>query len=317
MTTDKTEEVPTIEPVQCVPFDSMLSKGEMVDHLRNAHGIHSIAGTHVHEKMKMTKDDLVRVHRQHHEAQAELEATGRTERYRDVQQPDGSWKKEPQLRIRRFHAMLNPIVIPHEHGVQNTDAARADQEAVDAAKSGKTLPKMTSSELTRLGKLVDNDFANLRSEMQQFAADTKNSRAEDLRAEFAKTKDKSVEYQAKANKLIDKAEAELKELVAKAKDEDISLIVPSFRETRYGDRYAVTAENKARDKAMRTLIDEVDTQLNRALMSLEQQRLTAQRRILMAGISETAKQFLDEIPSAQELMVKSQAENIAKVSITS
>jgi len=60
---------------------------------------------------------------------------------------------------------------------------------------------------------------------------------------------------------------------------------------------------------------EVEADRKRALNTLERARLTAQRKVLMSGVSEEALTILDTIPNARTLMVEAAQQRIQPMGI--
>lgn len=283
-TTEKSEVIVT----EAAPFAD-LSKKQMIEHLIHAHRISRIYGQRLHEGTKITKDDLISEHKRYTVVPREYEFLDSNENgYRVKNLGTGN--------------VFTLNGIPHVHTV--LAATTSDQAIIDAAKSGDAIKvKMSSSEISRLTKLVDNDFANLKSEMQQFAADMREEKRQEVKAQFAEAQKGKLTFITKAEVIQTKAFKALQELRNDADEAGIALEIPLLN---YGRNYgtgSASANVKALEAAQKKAEAEVNEMLTRGLMSLEQQRLTAQRKVLMAGISEQAMQVLSTVPSAKELMV--------------
>lgn len=63
---------------------------------------------------------------------------------------------------------------------------------------------------------------------------------------------------------------------------------------------------KGRLEAINKAKAENENMLERALMTLERQRLTAQRQVLVSGVSQEATVILNDLPKASDLMVTAQ-----------
>lgn len=180
---------------------------------------------------------------------------------------------------------------PHTH-----TAVPQGKAEVDLTKGG----ILNSTQRKALKDLVDNDFLALKAEINQFANDLAHQAREKVRAEWAaKGADKEV-YRLKANALISNYRNERDRLIMEARVAGVEVKMPNI------DRYNSDVEAKVNGlkEAIDAAIAVVEEDRRRALTTLERQRLTAQRTVLMSGVNKDALAILDTIPDAKSLMVE-------------
>lgn len=261
-----TENNSPTESVEVAPFD-LMRKDLQREHLIRAHG--------VYPESRDTKTDMETKHQKRHELEAQGQRLGRH--------------------------------VPHTHSAVVQTPLTDEQEAmVGSAKAGERLTDkpLSVSERRVLERLVDNDFATLRAEMQQFANDEKANRLAAVDAEWAERVNEAKRYEERVSRTIREAQAQLAGLVTEAGGKGIDLTIPEIE--RYGSTKAAVrglADERSR------VAGEVDRDLQRAMLTLKRQRLTAQRTILMNGVTPEAAGLLDGIPTAQALMVEAARAN--------
>lgn len=309
MTNDENDSKP--EPVIFPRITADMTKAEIVDHLVEMHGFRSLHGYHLSKNIKVTKDDLIEFHNEQHEVLEHPDArfvqnggfvdqnTGRYLGVRIIQDPAHGARQ------------ANVPVIDHRHETIMSEISAEDLDM--AAKARRNEPvsdkPLNAAQRKVLKELVDNDFNALKSEAEQFAADALEARFAELEADWADAQEKvpglTDEYRelrtAQKKELADLEERHEKarqKLRDKAGRSGIAL-----KEGYGGDiQGEITGLNDAKKQAKA----QNQAMLDRAKMTIERQRLTAQRRVLISGVDSESAKILDEIPDAQTLMVESQ-----------
>lgn len=311
------------EALEAQPFDGSMTKDEMVDHIIDVHQHYG----HINGKSfgkygtKVTKDELIRWHERQHEI-LDADELVLLSRYGtlQVQLAHGD----------RYDVAVLPTM-RHTHLAVAVSEATA--EAAASLRAGKKVDGVLSvTERKVLKEVVDNDFGALKQEMKAFAADTLTSVKDGINDEWdkreksipdfaARATQKARKFGEKADALRNKYEAERKALTdayqddlnkiqVEAKERGVELVADteSTYDENTGERRQRTvykASVKGRREALEEAQRENETMLNRALMDLERQRLTAQRQVLLSGVPEGAMPILESIPDAKTLMVES------------
>ena len=259
----------TPTPVDVVPF-TLMKRDPQSDHLHRMHGV-----SNWDVNSKTTKARMEVVHNMHHAGE------GR------------------QSRSRQVPHTHSPIVSP----VEVAPKSPLSQEEQDGLKQrlleGKTL---NTTERRALEKLVDNDFAALKTEVAQMGADLLAQRLAALKTEWAEKTDKIADYVRKVEATWREAQRQTSDLRALAAEDGVTLTVPEY--SRYGKSEGTVAGFAT---AEREIKQEVDADLKRAFNTLERSRLTAQRTVLLSAVSVEAAKVLDAIPSAKDLMMQASA----------
>lgn len=275
--TDTTTTLPA-----AIPFEEM-TKDDQFRHIVDHHGMDEWRLKRVRpDGHRQTKDDLLRFHTKLH---------------------DETTRKNAVSRGQRGNEWITPLT--HIHQAINIDGAAFDKETqtLNLAKP------LTKSEAKTLGDLVNNDFDALASEMRQMAADKKRGLLEDYDKEQSLKKQDAESFRVEAERLRAEAIRQSADLTERARKAGFDL--------RVGIRTDYVQIEVLDSNAKRNAVTaQVDADLSRALLALDRQRLTAQRQILMATITPEATKILDEIPSAQALMVEA-AKSRAAQEITS
>lgn len=175
---------------------------------------------------------------------------------------------------------------------------------------GFTDQPLSPTEQRNLTKLVDNQFSALTNEMEQFAADALESRETEVNQEFAEVEQRAESVLADIRRELSQTRSRVEEMIAAARRDGVTIEgfdtyqwTQAFRHGSYSLPSKTAALAEAR-KANHTLI-------RRTNLTIERQRLGAQRRILLSSLGEEAQAVLDSIPSAQQMMVAAQADDAA------
>lgn len=312
---------------EVTPFsEDAMTKDEMVAHIIQVHN-HSRSinnkAISLYGGTKATKQEMVAWHDAAHaildgpEDQTVINIWGQVVYVRD----DGrGGPGTPLPKIKHTHMASVPLT-PEQEG------------SLRAVRSGKRAEGVLSvTERKVLTQVVDNDFGSLKQEMRAFAADTLTAKKQEINADWdereksipdfatsatekKRTRDEKAralkeEYMKALKALEEKHQDDHRQIVAKAKERGVTL---EAREERYYDEQAQEhrsrtvyyASVEGRKEALAAAESENAQMLNRALMDLEKQRLTAQRQVLLSGVPESAMPILDSIPDAKALMVES------------
>ena len=317
------------EPVPQPPFDDSLSKQEMIEHLVRVHGLNNVRGVamSINGGTKATKEQMIRLHDGIHaslnDPSVEFRHTGN--RY------DGT---------KYVHAfavgnMLLPLA-RHDHAVPVV--AEIDVARVEAIRNNEPVSEKPLSVQERkvLTELVNNDFSGLKSEMRAFAADQlahvkaeiEQTRVERVAAAAALVKKANrikSDHKDKVRRLEEKHKEEMRllrerqavvwdEIIEEAHAAEVVFgkeVQPYFEE-KNGQRVektreVLTAVPLGIEEALAKAEADNKGYLARAEMTLERQRLDAQRRVLVSGVTKEAAGLLDTIPDAKSMMVEAAA----------
>lgn len=161
---------------------------------------------------------------------------------------------------------------------------------------------LNASQRKNLKELVENDFLALRAEINQFADDMARQKRGEIERDYKARGADSTTFMAKARDLAKAYRNGADALVLEARQAGVEIKVPEI--------YSRDVEVKVSglSSALREAEAEVDADRRRALNTLERARLTAQRRVLMTGVTEEALAILDTIPNAHTLMVEAAAQ---------
>lgn len=309
------------ERLDVPPFNDDMSKDEMIQHLLEFHGPAGGRAIYVGSHMvsgngtKATKDDLRGWHDRQHES-GQIVTWNVTTTY------NGSYH-EPTVSFGG---------VPHNHAAITLNdeqskvlsAVRQNQKV-----SGTTLGARDQKVLK---ELVDNDFGSLKAEMRAFAADTLSAKISDINEEWDR-KEKSIpdfatqatdqhrkhsdkvralqQRHAEEMKALKEAgEDAAKKIADKAKEKGV--VLKEGQES-YVDEFGVkrtrtifTAEVEGRKEAIAEATKENTKMVDRALLTVEKQRLTAQRQVLLSSVPDAALPIVESIPDAKTLMVEAQ-----------
>lgn len=208
--------------------------------------------------------------------------------------------KETLLTLHDWLHEKDIIRTPHEHIDVFTDGPDSETRA---QQSPGTTPRLSSQERRTLEKLVDYDFASLRGEIDQIAADTLQSRLESLDEEFKDQQRTADRYASKARQLSEKHNAAMQELIEQAKADGISIVGSNLLASTQ-----VTVQINDRQERIGKLQEENRRDKDRAQRTLERKRLETQRTVLLTGLGANAETVLGAIPTAQQLMLQAAQE---------
>jgi hypothetical protein len=272
-------------PIAPVAAIEEMTKPELYAHLNQHH-------YHTYLTSKSQKNKMIEAHDRQHE---NLDFT------REVDGVDtgrlGLGDQSQGVTPNRVHEHFAPAAL-------SADSASVLQDVRD----GKTVDRMLSvAERRALEKLIDNDFAGLRTQMIEFAAATLAEKLQDAQREWADRVAAVDQYTNALQKILVDGADRLTEVIESAALNGVTLSA--------GHSYAshmrttkVTAKVNGLTEAEAALRLENSTDLKRALLTLERQRLSAQRTVLLAGVSKEGQALLDTIPTAQQLMVQAAGE---------
>lgn len=263
-------------PAEAVPFEDLSNKEAMWEHLHDHHGWQA-ASTLINKthggKSKVTRSEMIKWHGQLHENVSEKAQA-----------------------VQHTHVPLAPVV-------EDIAAEKARRE--EAIRNGDAYigsKPLTSAERTALRTLVDNDFATLRSEMRQFADDTMTERQRQVIADWADKRAEAPRYVQQLAAMVANSAAAIKGVMAKAQADGIKIETSNllYRLNNADFGFDVEGEREAKLKVKQ----EVEQDLNRALLTLERQRLSVHRRILLASVPEGAQSLISQLPTANKLMLE-------------
>jgi hypothetical protein len=314
------------EPVDVVAFTEEMTKDEMIDHLVNVHNVREVAGKAISNTAgtKATKSEMVAFHQRVHEKQdapdAEFNTSGRRyvgHEYVYVYSLGGY--PVPEV----LHRHSAPVLTPEQAG------------AIASVRNNKRADGVLSAQDRKvLTELVNNDFHSLKQEMKAFAADTLFVKKADINKEWDE-KEKSIpdfasqatartrtfederraleqEYQRKQADLRAAYHDDLKAIVDQASEKGVSLTEETKSEVEADGRRVNRTVHKASVEGRKEALDIAEREnkafLDRALLDLERQRMTAQRQVLLSGVPEGAMTIVESIPDAKTLMVEAQKE---------
>lgn len=185
----------------------------------------------------------------------------------------------------------------HTHTAVEPPAHSTEVAPLDPAKP------MNATQQRRLEKLVDNDFQALRAEINQMADDLAKAKRYELTKEWNDRGSNADAFVTQAQTLIREHRSVIDALVIEARSKGVELEVPeSYRQQ---DIKAKVAGLKDAIKAAEA---DIEADRSRALNHLERARLTAQKKVLLAGITEEGFKLLEEIPDARTLLIQAQQE---------
>lgn len=297
--------VPTVVPIET------LNKKDLYEHLSTFHSGH--VGTYQGVTSKSSKTDMENLHARLHEiidhtqAEQALVTTG---------EGRSTWVPNPvQAEAgNRFADGYRSKV--HEHLVLVTGPASEDErEMLDAIQNGDLGRVLSVTERKALERLIDNDFASLRNEMNAYAKDVLTERLKAVEEDFTDRRKEAERLRKATVKALAKANVEVTKALETAKTAgvDISGLGNSafaFNETHWDGTVKAVVAGQA--EAETKVKNENRSDIQAALHTLERQRLASQRLVLLAGISPEGQKLLDTVPDARTLMVEAASERAAK-----
>jgi hypothetical protein len=194
----------------------------------------------------------------------------------------------------------------HTHTAVNALSQDAQAELPKGVEDDLGLDKpLNASQRKNLKDLVDNDFLALRAEIDQFADDMAQQKRSEIRGEWADRGASADDFVRRARDLMKVYQDATDALVIEARAAGVELDVAEFAQYQKGD---VSAKVPRLDTAVKDAEREVEADRRRALNTLERARLTAQKKVLMAGVDPQALGILQTIPNARDLMLEAAAE---------
>jgi hypothetical protein len=283
----------TTEKVQAAPLTMSSTKHEILTHLVTVHGIgyvdrQTIYSTNGKYDCKASKERLLQVHNTYHET---LDAS-------DREVSNGTAYHN------RRSAQLP--VVEHVHtaaeatGLSASEATDEQREAASRVIRGERISDkpLPAGERKVLMELVNNDFDSLEQEMRALAADHLTARKAELKEEWQERRAAAPEFVKTIQKIERKARRKVEDQVRKAREAGVVVQEANWR------YFNPRSEFEGYTKAQREVEKENQEFLSRALMSLQRQRLEAQRRILISGVTEESAKILETIPDAKTLMIQ-------------
>lgn len=261
-----------------------------------------------------------------------------------VRQPpvDGTYSMWVHLMNRhegRRDSFLPPIPHSHDPVVVPEDLAGL-AEAITEAPDNKpvTSKPLSATERKLLSQVLDNDFANLKARMKSMADaslearqreinadwDAKEARVPDLageattlrRAQQDEARELRRKHEEAMAKMLERHQDAMAKVTAKADQAGVQLVeVQEEYVNEVGQRATrpvLKSEVIGRKEALEAANKDVKRMLSQALLELEQQRLNAQRKVLVSGITQEAAKILDTIPAADQMMLDAQAQKTAR-----
>lgn len=288
--------------VEAVPFtDETMTRDDMLEHIEKVHG-YDIRNSYQFTS-KVTKAQMQTWHEDQHKGLEIAKENGW-----DLS-PDGDhWSLTPEQRQTLVAAGVRTIPIKPRVEHIHTEVPVPDTVTEAAKKIGKgsvsntPVASLNASERKALKELVDNDFEMLKQEMAQMASDMAANAVAEVEAEWATRREAWKDFRHKAQRLLDKQDKARRALIREAEEAGVRLRLMDG----YG-RAAIEAEVKGYEEALIAARAAAKAQLDRALLTLERQRLSAQREVLLTGVTKEAAVVLDAIPDAKTLMVEAAA----------
>jgi hypothetical protein len=265
---------------------------DIKSHLQKYHGFVIYRG--------VRKDELLFKHRVVHAETAEALEPLYQERFPSMRPEERAQRVASQM---ERNAENNTRMIPHAHESELL-AEPTDQRLLDILKDpDKPLPNtpLTVSERKVLKDLIDNDFRALLRELEQFALEARAAQENEIITEYA---DKTMAMNA--------ITSEYSELLNRQYIERVDF-ANAQRELGYapGPVYAPSGTNLSlrvvgKEEAMRRALADYENAIRTARNAVETQRLNAQRRVLLAGLTPAAREMLNDIPDAKTMMIQAQ-----------
>lgn len=201
---------------------------------------------------------------------------------------------------------------PHTH-----TAVAAASEAPEDPTSGKDLDGVDLSkplnvtQRRALRDLVENDFLAMKAEINQMADDMAKQRRDELTREWAARGADADQFERRGAELMETYRTAGAALIAEAQAAGVELAMPRIK-----DSYpSLEAKVTGLHEALREVEQEVEADRRRALNTLERQRLTAQRKVLLTGVTQEALNILDTIPTASQLMLEAAAQRTERTAV--
>lgn len=293
-------------PQPILPADGM-NKKDLYAHLQQYHG--DRVGGWNQTNSKSSKDDMETIHAKLHE---EIDYT-QTEAVLAQLQRDGYttsvWVRNPVVSLEGEPTFAPTAEQVHEHIFVTSTTAEEDRKVFEAVTDGTLNRVLSVTERKALERLIDNDFAGLRNEMQNYAKEILETRLEGVRDDFAAKQKEAEKAQKAAAKTVTDLREKLLKQIEDAKSNGITL---DFQAIGHLQPVNVKTTVAGLVEAEKKVKAENQSDLASGLYTLERQRLASQRLVLLAGISTEGQKLLDTIPSAQNLMIEAAQERANK-----
>lgn len=319
---------------QFQPFEAM-NKNEQFEHLRKVHNYSN------YWTSKTTKAELESIHNTLHEI---LDAPEAKLTFSEHVINDALAGRVPMENVKESLALRTGVstrytvslpLVPHTHALVAPDAKvnldNLSPEMIQDIRDGKKVAvTLNPTERKVLGQLVENDFKALEQQMRSFATDQTAARLQDIDEDWdsklARLPDYAKEatklrkrtddalrkadeaYKEKRRKIQEERDEQHAEIARQATEDGVVLEMKTTQETDENNKTVnvtvFTAQVKGRAEEKEAAKKEIDQQLRRGLMTLNQQRLAAQRQVLLTGVPSAAMAIIETIPSAQALMIE-------------
>lgn len=270
------------------PYTEDLSKQALVDHLRDVHGMNNISGTALPvdaRKARVTKERLVTVHSSMHRTLDKPTAEVNVQGGRVY---DGT-----------THYGVPLPSIAHVHAEVTVKAEV--QEALESIRSGANPlegSRLSAGERSALIRLIDNDYGALKTDLQGLAAQALANDLAQLELDWRERRAKISTWQAAVQVVRDDVRRRMEEI---KQDADRDGILMEWNRTG-SEILQVVMTAAGYEKAVRETKETNKKMLDSALLKLERERLRAQRRVLLTGITPEAQKILETIPSAEKML---------------
>jgi len=281
-----------VDKEEAIPFNEDMTKQQMIDHLMDTHQYYSAGGRALRKDAKKsgaTKADMIRTH-------DALHATLDSDERHDM--GDGYFS----LAGRR--GRVPAPTVDHVH--QDLALAPHVASAMDDIRSGGALVtggKLSAGERSALTRLINNDYAALKADLQSLAAQALENDIKQLELDWEDRRVKSKRWLAEVDARNRKFLKQRANLAKRASEDGIEIEYTH----RSGDYLRATAKTAGYDKAVAETKERNKRLLNSALLKLERERLRAERSVLLSGVTEEAAKILDTIPSAETMLSEAMA----------
>lgn len=169
-------------------------------------------------------------------------------------------------------------------------------------------PPLKATERKALEKLVDNDFAALKVELQALAANTEVEREKEIRADFAARGADITQAQEETRALVAQFRLELGRL--RDRYRALGVVRKDVNYNTETIKVNEDYEHQGLTDALGMMRREVNGQLQNAMRLAERERVNTQRQVLLASLgSPEALALVESIPSASDLLLRAQNGN--------
>lgn len=165
---------------------------------------------------------------------------------------------------------------------------------------------LNATQSRNLKDLVENDFHTLMLEIQEISAENLRTQLEELGKSTTEAAQKK--FESKAEKLIQKYQNDRLKLIQEAREQNMTLAMPTIDQMRHG----ITVTDEVFQKRKRELELDSKREMDAIMLVLRRKKNEAMRKVMIASITSQAEDILASIPSAREFMIAAQAEKAAK-----